>query len=367
MDDMFRIAVEACPAAMILVAADGEIRLVNAECERLFGYGRGMLVGAAIDLLVPQVVREAHRSRREAFAATPSKRRMGEGRDLRATRADGSEFPVEIGLTPIPGVGVLAFVIDITARREAEQSIRSYTARLEQANEHLARFAHVASHDIQEPLRKISGFADLLVSAVAASDAAEATYAAQVMAASARVARRLVQDVLILARTHEAVLERTVVPLSTLVGAVLTTLSQTIAETGAEIVVEVGDVAVDCDPDQTERLLANLVSNALKYHAPQTAPRVWISALHDGDRVPHLVVADAGIGFAGHRAEEIFQPFRRLHGRDAYPGSGIGLAICRTIADLHGWTITVEAAEGKGARFDVRLGGGPAGAAGGTR
>jgi PAS domain S-box-containing protein len=355
MDDMFRLAVEACPAAMILVDGRGIVRLVNEECERMFGYGRGRLVGASVDLLVPLKTRDAHRARRGAFAAEPSKRRMGEGRDLRATRADGTEFPVEIGLTPIAGVGVLAFVVDISARVEAERAIRGYTARLEQANENLARFAHVASHDIQEPLRKIAAFADILKSAVETADVAEATYAADVMAAAARHARRLVQDVLTLATLHEAPLERRTVRLAAIVEEVLASASQTIAEDGARIAVDVGEMTIDADPAAVERLVANLVSNALKYHPPGAAAAVEIAARRDDDGAVHLVVADEGVGFPAHLVGEIFTPFKRLHRREDYPGTGIGLAIVRSIVDRHGWTIAVEAAEGKGARFDVRM------------
>jgi PAS domain S-box-containing protein len=364
MDDMFRLAVEACPAAMILVDDGGIIRLVNEECERLFGYGRGHLVGASIDILVPIGARDGHRARRASFEGQPSKRRMGMGRDLRATRADGREFPVEIGLTPIVGVGVLAFVVDISARVEAERAIRGYTEQLEQANENLARFAHVASHDIQEPLRKIVAFADMLKGALAASDTTEATYAADVMAESARRARRLVQDVLTLATLHETRLERREVRLSAIVDEVLGALSQTIAEEGARVEVDVGETAVDADPAKAERLLANLVANALKYHRPGEPAVVRITGRRETDGAAHLVVADEGVGFPAQRAGEIFAPFKRLHRREDYPGTGIGLAIVKSIADEHGWSIAVEAAEGKGARFDVRLGS-PADGAGG--
>jgi PAS domain S-box-containing protein len=364
MDDMFRLAVEACPAAMILVDAEGVVRLVNEECERMFGYDRARLVGASVDMLVPIGERDAHRARRGIFAGHPSKRRMGEGRDLRATRADGCEFPVEIGLTPITDVGVLAFVVDISARVEADRAIRGYTERLEQANENLARFAHVASHDIQEPLRKIAAFADMLKGAIGASDSAEATYAADVMAASARHARRLVQDVLTLATLHETPLERRRVGLAAIVDEVLVTLSQTVAEEGARVEVDVGETTVDADPAKAERLLANLVSNALKYHRPGEPAVVRITARRAADRAVHLVVADEGVGFPGHRAAEVFAPFRRLHRREDYPGSGIGLAIVKSIADEHGWSIDVEAEVGRGARFDIRLGSPPDGGRG---
>ena len=119
----------------------------------------------SIDRLVPDKVRNGHNELRAGYFGAPSKRLMGIGRDLRAVRSDGSEFPVEIGLTPVAtpsGLSVLAFVINITARRAAEKSIRAYTEELERANEGLARFAYAASHDIQAPLRKIVAFAEVM-------------------------------------------------------------------------------------------------------------------------------------------------------------------------------------------------------------
>src|SRR5262249_14430851 len=122
LDDIFQLAVEASPAAMILVGPDGRIQHANAECERMFRYSRGELIGSLIEVLVPGSLKEQHTRLRDSFVARPSKRLMGVGRDLRAVRRDGQEFSVEIGLTPIPtaaGLNVLAFVVDITGRPPA--------------------------------------------------------------------------------------------------------------------------------------------------------------------------------------------------------------------------------------------------------
>lgn len=356
MNDMFRLAVEACPAAMILVDDSGSILLVNQECERLFGYRRDHLVGASVDLLVPNRARGAHVAQRRAFGATPNKRPMGEGRDLGAIRADGSEFPAEIGLTPVVGGGVLAVVVDITARVEAERIIRDHAKRLELANESLERFAHVASHDIQEPLRKIAAFADVMKTALADADMAAAMHAADVVVAASRHARHLVRDVLTLAELHRLPLERRRVRISTVVEQVRETLAQAIEDARALVAVEVGETTIDADPAGLERLLVNLVSNALKYHAPGAPAKVRITARTTPEGDVHLVVADEGIGFPGHLADEIFAPFRRLHRGEGHPGTGMGLTIVKAIADAHGWAIAVEAAVGEGARFDVDCG-----------
>ena len=161
-----------------------------------------------------------------------------------------------------------------------------------------------------------------------------------------------------LARASENGLVRRIVGLGSIVEAALTALSQTIAEAGAEVDVDVGDLVVDCDPLRTERLVTNLVSNGLKFHRPGVAPVVRITARVEADGKPHLVVADEGIGFAPERAAEIFLPFKRLHARDTYAGTGIGLAICKAIVDHHGWGIEVVSGARMGTRFDVRMAGG---------
>ena len=162
-DDLFRLAVESSPAAMIVTGQDGAIQFANAETSRMFGYQPQELIGQTIDVLVPTRLRPTHLSLRQGFLANPSKRPMGIGRDLKATRRDGSEFPVEIGLTPIKtlkGILVLATVLDISARREADLTLAQRAFELERANERLAQFAFIASHDLQEPLRKIAAFSD---------------------------------------------------------------------------------------------------------------------------------------------------------------------------------------------------------------
>lgn len=349
---MFRLAVEACPAAMLMVGADGVIQLVNDECERMFGYERSELIGASIDLLAPGHVRQGHKALRDSYAVHPSKRLMGAGRDLRAVRKDESEFPVEIGLTPISTPGgpcVLAFVIDITARREAEKSIRGYMAELERANEGLARFAYMASHDIQEPLRKIVSFADILTTAVGEKNFDDLLHASKVMEASARQARTLVSDILTFARSLNSAYDLKTISVRDVVESALQNLSQAVLDEAAVVELAIEDFDVHGDRTQAILLLQNIVANALKYHKPGARPVVRIST---DAAVRRMAIADEGIGFPPTTREDIFEPFKRLHTRDQYPGSGIGLAICKTIASRHGWRISATPTS-QGACFEV--------------
>ncbi len=354
-NEMLRLAFDASPAAMFMVDQNGRVELVNAQCEETFGYARGEMIGKSIEALVPAGLRTRHRGLRADFAANPSKRLMGVGRDLRAVRRDGSEFPVEIGLTPVAtpsGTRVVAFAVDISARLLVEESLRNSMAELERANESLSRFAYVASHDIQEPLRKISAFADILSTAMADGNPEESRYAAEVMAASAKHARGLVADVLTLARSLNNAYAPEPFSLREKIQLVLDTLSQTIEDERAEIELLGEDFTIQGDMSQTLQLLQNLISNALKYHEPDRPPHLRI-VLKGGDGKFALAIEDEGIGFSTAHADEIFEPFRRLHSRGVFPGTGIGLAICKTIASRHGWRLTATSAPSVGSTFEI--------------
>ena len=357
-DDRFRLAVDASPAAMIMVDANGLIEFANAATERMFGYAIFELIGQSIDILVPARSRDAHADRRRGFFANPSARPMGAGRDLYGVRKDGQEFPVEIALTPIEaefGPIALATIVDITARRKAEEELARRAADLEIANERLTQFAYVASHDLQEPLRKIAVYADLLENAIARYDAGDIARATSVIKTSAVRARRMVENLLTFSRVtgSETLAER--LDLRMEVDRALGDLSASIEESGARINIDVPPIVVPADRAQLGRLIQNIVSNAIKYHKPDAAPAIEIRATPVDRAHATLSIADDGIGFDEKFAKEIFLPFKRLHDRADYSGTGIGLAICKAIADRYGWAIGVRSRPGEGATFTVIL------------
>jgi signal transduction histidine kinase len=313
------------------------------------------MVGMSVETLIPAGLRPKHQNLRKDFIAQPSKRLMGVGRDLRALRRDGSEFPVEIGLTPVAtplGIRVVAFAIDITARLETEKSLKNSMAELERANASLSRFAYVASHDIQEPLRKIAAFADILRTAMEQNDPEEARYAANVMSSSAQHARRMVADVLALARSLNSAYALETISLRETIRAILDNLSLTIAEKTADIAVTGDDFSVEGDKSQVTQMVQNLVSNALKYHKPNQCPQIRIALTQQTDE-NSLAIEDDGIGFSNAHRDDIFQPFRRLHDRSDVPGTGIGLAICKAIASRHGWLISATSTPTAGSTFRI--------------
>jgi PAS domain S-box-containing protein len=357
-DDRFRLAVDASPAAMVVVDANGLIEFANAATERMFGYAIFELIGQTIDVLVPLRSRASHADLRRGFFANPSARPMGAGRDLYGTRKDGREFPVEIALTPIEAGGgptALATIVDITARRSAEEELARRAAELEIANERLTQFAYVASHDLQEPLRKIAVYADLLETAIAQSDGDDVARATSVIKNSAVRARRMVENLLTFSRVTGSESVAQPLDLRAEVDLALGDLSASIEETGARIDVDIPPIVVPADRAQLGRLIQNIVSNAIKYHKPGAAPAIEIRAAPVGRAQATLSIADHGIGFDEKFAREIFLPFKRLHDTAQYSGTGIGLAICKAIADRYGWTIGVRSRRGEGATFSVTL------------
>ncbi|OAI31686.1 PAS domain-containing sensor histidine kinase [Methylosinus sp. R-45379] len=240
------------------------------------------------------------------------------------------------------------------ARLAAERALEQRIVELERVNERLARFAYVASHDLQEPLRKIVAFSQMLDAAVSSSDQKDISYASEVMRGSALRARELVEDLLVYSRVVEAPLKVQRRDLRVEIQSALTDLSELIEESGADVSLDAPCVEFEADPPQFARLMHNLVSNAIKFRRPGETPRIAIHANVE-DSLLRLSVSDDGVGFEAKYASAIFEPFKRLHSKAEYPGTGIGLAICKTIADRHGWTLAARSQPLQGATFELTM------------
>jgi PAS domain S-box-containing protein len=343
-EELFRTVVESAPNGFVLVDERGTIVLVNREFERLFGYARQELLGQPIELLVPTPLRDGHPAMRMEFQGSPQRRAMGAGRDLFGRRKDGSEIPVEIGLNPIEideRRFVLASVVDIGPRKHADEELR-------RSNEELERFAYVASHDLQEPLRSVTSYLQLLSRRYRTRLDSDATEFIDIAVSGAARMQRLINDLLAFSRlgTRGGAL----IPFDA--GAVLDDslkgLHAAIVESGAEITSDTLPMVL-VDPGQLGQLFTNFIGNALKFRGTDR-PRVHVGAQRQG-RFWKFSVRDNGIGIEGRYFERIFVIFQRLHGRDEYQGTGIGLAICKKIVERHGGRVWVESALGQGATF----------------
>lgn len=347
-DGLFRSAVEAAPTGMLMVDARGTIVLVNHEVERMFGYHRDELVGRPIDLLVPDRNRGAHPAHRASFRARPTTRAMGAGRDLFGRRKDGRELPVEIGLNPLEtgeGPFVIASIVDITARKQADLELR-------RSNEELERFAYVASHDLQEPLRMVGSYVQLLAKRYRGKLDADADEFIGFALDGALRMQRLIEDLLSFSRvgTRGAALVPT--DAGAALARALASLRLTIDEAHAQVTHDALPT-VTADAGQLEHLFLNLVSNAVKFRGAQP-PVVHVSAERNGGDW-HFAVQDNGIGIDPRYFERIFVIFQRLHDRREYPGTGIGLAICKKIVERHNGRMWLDSAPGQGTTFYFTL------------
>ena len=243
---------------------------------------------------------------------------------------------------------------EASVRARAERELAAQAAELERSNRELEQFAYVASHDLQEPLRKIQAFSDLLEN-VAAEGLGERgrDYVGRMRQAAHRM-QTLIEDLLAFSRVSRTGTRQVPVDLMQVAREVLTDLEGRVESTGGRVELEPLPVVL-ADPVQMRQLLQNLVANALKFHRPGVPPRVRVWAEPGADGGVQLRVRDNGIGFDERYLDRIFNPFQRLHGRDGYEGTGIGLAICRRIAEHHRGSITARSTPGQGSTFEVAL------------
>jgi len=356
-DPRLRLAVEASPTAIVLVDRAGKIAFVNAKTEELFGYARTELEGRAVEVLVPERLRRGHRESRRSFFEDPRARPMGAGRDLFGVRKDGREFPIEIGLNPIQGgTFVLGSIVDISERKGSEERLRRTADDLARSNADLEQFAYAASHDLQEPLRMISSYLQLLEKHYGRRFDARGREFIGYAVQGAQHMRQLIDGLLAYSRVGMSAstngTHATAFPAERAVQQAVQNLRAAVRESRAKVTWR-RLPTVEADLVQAVELFQNLIANAIKFRGKR-APRVDIAAERKGAQWLFRV-SDNGMGVDDAFAERIFGVFQRLHPRDQYPGSGIGLAICRRIVERHGGSIRLETSGPDGSTFAFTL------------
>lgn len=258
--------------------------------------------------------------------------------EYQRTRPNGTVLSVHT--TPLKGGGLVRTFTDVT--------------ELYRYSQDLERFAHVASHDLQEPLRKIATHARLLGSAIAEGDGPEVERCRAVLEASARRGRTIVSDLLHYAKLKDEPVQRAEVRLVDLLSPIVSRVRESAPD--ARISMALAPFAVRCDAGLISQVLENLIGNALKYCKPGQPADLRIEAAYDPIRGDvQIVVRDRGIGFDMAHASEIFQPFKRLVHRNEYAGTGIGLSIVRSIVAKHGWSVAADSVLGEGSAFTVTV------------
>lgn len=341
--------VDLTPAGVVKVNREGRITLANSLIETMFGYARSELLGQPIEMLVPERYRASHTSLRQRFLGNSKTRPMGEGRDLYGLRKDGTEFPVEIGLNPImtpTGLSVLGVITDISARKQAEAALQAKTEELIRSNSDLQQFGYVASHDLQEPLRAIAGCVSLLKRLYGGTLDARADELIQHAVDGADRMRRLIDDLLAYSRTGRGERPADCVDCDIALTNALSNLEVAIEESGAEITRDPLPRVKGHDAELT-LVLQNLIGNAIKFRRGDRPVRVHVGAVSRGETWL-ISIRDNGIGIEGQHLEHIFAIFKRLHTAKEYPGTGIGLSICKRVIENHGGAIWAESHPGQG-------------------
>ncbi|MEV6781374.1 ATP-binding protein [Streptomyces sp. NPDC051098] len=236
---------------------------------------------------------------------------------------------------------------------EARQRLDEQAADLRRSNAELEQFAYVASHDLQEPLRKVSSFTQLLQRRYAGQLDDRADQYIGFAVDGANRMQRLINDLLAFSRVGRVHNQQEVVDLETVADGTVEALSVAIEESGAEITRDPLPTVVG-DATQLGMLWQNLIANAVKFRSPDRNPRIHVEARRDGDTW-RFAVTDNGIGIGPEFAEKVFVIFQRLHTKDAYPGNGIGLAMCKKIVEFHGGTIAIDTTHSKGTRIQFTL------------
>ena len=384
------------PEATLLLASTGEVVAANAAMEKMVGADAGTLAGQALAHLV-----EASDEEVRALVAGWSRSRQPTPAMLRLHRAEASPLPCRCsGALARPAEGpapalllvrvqpkenaVAQFALlnrkleelnrEIYARRQAEEELRVLNAHLEaevlqrtrelqnantelrRSNHDLHEFASVAGHDLQEPLRKVIAFADLLAQHLRGSADHETRLYLERIDGAARRMSHLITALLELSRLSTRKRQYAATDLNQIAEEVVLDLETRLRQSAGQVVVAPLPT-LRADPMQMRQLFQNLIGNALKFHRADVPPRVEVRGHVEGagEETCVLTFEDNGIGFEPQHGERIFAPFQRLHTRAEFEGTGMGLAICRRIAERHGGRISVESTPGVGSRFVVRL------------
>lgn len=360
--ERFRSLVESAPDAVVITDKHGKIILVNAQTEKLFGYVRKELIGLPVETLIPQRYRGHHPDYRHKYHEAPHARPMGSGKELFGLKKSGEEFPVEISLNVMEtdeGRLVSAAIRDVTAQKAAAEEIKNANARLthqadalEKSNLELQHFAYVVSHDLQTPLRSISGFVQLLQQEYGDKlDEQAVEWIRRTVLGTQRM-QTLIRDIMAYSRVETRVHRFTRLSLNEVFAEAVDVLADSIRESNARVNrEELPEVLAD--RPQMVQLLQNLIGNAIKYKG-EVQPQVTVSGADQGIEW-QVTVKDNGIGIASEHFQRIFDVFQRLHTQKAIPGTGIGLSICRRVVLRHGGRIWVESEPGKGSSFHFTI------------
>jgi PAS domain S-box-containing protein len=386
-EEKFRTLLESAPDALVIVNEAGQIAIVNKQTEKLFQFQREELINQPIEILLPERFKATHPHQRRDFFARPYTRPMHAGLELYGRRRDGHEFPVEVSLNNLKnpeGNLALATIRDVTEQKLAAETLRQFNSQLEertrqvtaelrerneqieqtnaelqrhaealeQSNLELQQFAYIASHDLQTPLRSISGFVQLLQQRYQNQLDEQANEWINITVENTIRMQTLIRDILAYSRVESPAHPFEPVDLNEVFHEVCALLKHELKDRSGGISVD-GLPTVMGNRTQLTLLMQNLIGNGIKYN-DNPLPGVHVSAKPNDDEWI-IAVQDNGIGINPDHFSKIFEIFRRLHTQDEYPGNGIGLAICRRVVERHGGKMWVKSEPDQGSTFYFSL------------
>jgi PAS domain S-box-containing protein len=348
-----RAIIDSANDAFIAIDPAGTISDWNPQAEAIFGWTREQALGRSLaETIIPEPYREAHAEGIHRYVRTGEGPVLNTRLEMTALHIDGHLFPVELTVSPIRlGRSYMfsAFIRDISERKRAEEALARQTDELTRINAELEDFTHSVSHDLKEPLRGIEAFAGFLAEDYGDKLDEQGQRYVNILRESAVRMKDLIDDLLQLSRIGRMRFEYVPVPVRSLVEDVSLELSFALQEKRVDLKIDTKLPTVACDKVRMRELFKNLISNAVKYNdKPQ--PQIDISCRTDnGDFT--FSVRDNGIGIDPEYHDKIFKIFQRLHHREEYEGTGVGLAICKKVVEAHGGRIWVESAPGQGTAF----------------
>jgi PAS domain S-box-containing protein len=366
-EQKFRNLLESAPDAMVIVDRDGLVQIINAQTERLFGYSRDELIGKPVEILMPQRFHAQHVGHRSHYSESAKTREMGAGLELSGRHKDGTEFPVEISLSPLKTQGgtlISSAIRNVSDRRHAEEEIRKLNsvlrdrvAELNAVNKELESFSYSVSHDLRAPLRHIDGFTRILKEEYAAELPEDGIrYLDRVLEAANHMGQ-LVDDLLNLARIGRREIAKQRVRLEDVVRQAIAELPPETSGRNIEWLIEPLACA-ECDPGLMKLVFSNLLSNAAKFTRTRENAVIEVGEC-ESRGAPAYFVRDNGVGFDPKYADKLFGVFQRLHPQEDFEGTGIGLATVQRIIRRHGGEIWAESETDCGATFFFTLGAQP--------
>lgn len=350
---------ETAPDAVVIIDGNGVIALVNSQTEQLFGYGRAELLGRPLEMLMPERYRGSHFAQTRAYTADPRARPMGSGLDLFGMRKDGSEFPIDVSISPLPPqkeIFIASTIRDMTSHRRLEEELRQRTRELEEADRQKDNFLSTVAHELRSPLTVLSLAVQFLRLPQADPRLHEQTLS-RLERQTAYMAR-LIEDLLDLTRVRcgTFTLRREVVDLRSVFVTAAETAQPLIEsrEHRLELTPFPEPLWVIGDPARLIEVVSNLLNNAATY-TPKGG-RIWLSAAKEGQTVT-VRIRDDGMGIPKEMLSRVFELFARAApAEDSSAGLGIGLALVRRLVELHGGTVEATSdGPGKGSEFIVRL------------